>query len=60
MTDKLCQKLDQVEIKQTISPIKFKDEAINKIQGKNINFGKRSFIFYLPKISIKTFFFKFL
>ena len=45
MTEKLYQKLDQVEIKQTISPIRFKDEAINKIQRKNINFGKRSFIF---------------
>ena len=45
MTEKLYQELDQVEIKQTISPIRFKDEAINKIQRKNINFGKRSYIF---------------
>lgn len=45
MTEKLYQKLDQVEMKQTISPIRFKDEAINKVQRKNINFEKRSYIF---------------
>ncbi len=45
MTEKLYQKLEQVEIKQTIAPIRFKDEAINKIKKQNIEFRKRSFIF---------------
>mgnify|MGYP003119098082 FL=1 len=45
MTEKLYQKLDQVKIEQTISPIRFKDEAINKVRKEHINFGKRSFIF---------------
>ncbi len=44
-TEKLYQKLEQVEIKQTIAPIRFKDEAINKIKKQNIEFRKRSFIF---------------
>jgi hypothetical protein len=52
MTEKLYHKLDQVEIRQTVSPIRFKDEAINKIQRKNINFGNRSFIF-IPFIVFK-------
>jgi hypothetical protein len=37
MTEKLDQKLDQVKIKQA-SPIRFKDEAINKIRKQNIVF----------------------
>ena len=45
MTEKLYQTLSQVKIEQTILKIRFKDEAINKIQKKNIHFGKRSFIF---------------
>jgi len=36
MTEKLYPELEQVEIKQTIPQIKFKDKAINKIQRKNI------------------------
>ena len=40
----LGQKLGQVDIKQT-RPIRFKDEAINKIKKQNINFGKRSYVF---------------
>ena len=31
MTEKLYQKLDQVEIKQSISPIRFKNQKINQI-----------------------------
>ena len=51
MTEKLDQKLDQVEIKQTrsetdkLDPIRFKDEAINKIRKQNIVWGKRSELF---------------
>ena len=41
MTEKLDQKLDQVEIHQT-SPIRFKDDAINKIRKQNITWGKRA------------------
>ena len=40
----LGHKLGQVDIKQT-RPIRFKDEAINKIKKQNIDFGKRSYIF---------------
>ena len=42
--EKLVPELEQVKIKQT-SPIRFRDEAINKIRKQNINFGKRSYIF---------------
>ena len=51
MTEKLDHELDQVKIKQTstknenLEPIRFRDEAINKIKKANINFGKRSYIF---------------
>ena len=34
MTEKLGHELDQVKIKQT-SPIRFRDEAINKIRKQN-------------------------
>ena len=44
-TQKLDQKLDQVDIKQT-RPIRFKDDAINKIKKQNIDFGKRSYVFF--------------
>ena len=44
MTDKLDQKLDQANIAQT-SPIRFKDEAINKIRKQNIIWGKRTDLF---------------
>ena len=43
--EKLDQKLDQVDIKQT-RPIRFKDDAINKIKKQNIDFGKRSYVFF--------------
>ena len=42
---KLGQRLGQVDIKQTM-PIRFKDEAINKIKKQNIDFGKRSYVFF--------------
>ena len=45
MTEKLYSQLDQVEIKQTITPIRFRDDTINKIKKQNINFGKRSYVF---------------
>ncbi len=39
------EKLGQVKIKQTM-PIRFKDEAINKIKKQNIDFGKRFYVFF--------------
>ena len=48
MTEKLDHKLEQVEIKQTrseIEPIRFKDEAINKVRKENYVFGKRLNLF---------------
>ena len=44
-TEKLYPELYQVKIKQTITPIRFKDEAINKVKKQNIEFGKRAYIF---------------
>ena len=44
MTEKLDRKLDQVKIKQT-SPIRFKDEAINKIRKQNIDWDKKKDLF---------------
>ncbi len=41
--EKLLPELEQVKIKQT-SPIRFRDEAINKILRKNINL-KKKFLF---------------
>ena len=48
--EKLDTKLDQVEIKQTrtsIKPIRFKDDAINKVRKDNYVFGKRPNL-YIP------------
>ena len=48
ITDELDQKLDHAEIKQTrqkIEPIRFRDEAINRIRKQNINFERRLDIF---------------
>jgi len=45
MTEKLEHKLEQVEIKQTrtpTKPIRFKDDAINKVRKENYVFGKKS------------------
>ena len=47
---KLDRELDQVEIKQT-SPIRFKDDAINKIRKQNIVWNKRTDIFIPFKVS---------
>ncbi|MBC8303548.1 MAG: site-specific integrase [Pelagibacterales bacterium] len=47
-TEKLEHKLEQGEIKQTrtpLGPIRFKDEAINKINKRNIIFGKKPHLF---------------
>ena len=48
MTEKLDPQLDQAKIKQTgttIDPIRFRDEAINKVKKQNINFNKKPYIF---------------
>ena len=47
-TEKLEEKLEEVKIKQTrrkIDPIRFKDEAINKVKKENYVFGKLKEIF---------------
>ena len=54
MTEKLETKLEQVEIKQTrdkVEPIRFKDDAINKIKKDNYNFGKKRFKYIPFKVS---------
>ena len=49
--EKLVPELEQVKIKQT-SPIRFRDEAINKIRKQNFNFeNKRDF--FIPFIVSK-------
>jgi hypothetical protein len=48
MTEKLEEKLEEVKIKQTrrkIDPIRFKDEAINKVKKENYVFGKLKELF---------------
>ena len=43
-TEKLDTKLEQVEIKQTrslVEPIRFTENAINKVRKENYIFGKR-------------------
>jgi hypothetical protein len=47
---KLVRELDQIEIKQT-SPIRFKDDAINKVRKQNIVWNKRTDIFIPFKVS---------
>jgi len=46
-------RLDQVEIKQTrsqsIKPIRFKEDAINKVRKENYVFGKKPNLF-IPSI----------
>jgi len=47
-TQKLEEKLEEVKIKQTrrkIDPIRFKEEAINKIKKENFEFGKLKELF---------------
>ena len=57
MTKKLETELEQVEIKQTrdkVEPIRFKDDAINKIKKENYNFGKKRFKYIPFKVSKDT------
>ena len=49
--EKLVPELEQVKIKQT-SPIRFRDEAINKIRKQNFNFEKKR-DFFIPFIVSK-------
>ena len=42
--EKLVPKLEQVKIKQT-SPIRFRDETINKIRKEQFKFGKKRDLF---------------
>jgi len=54
-TEKLEPQLETVEIKQTrdrVKPIRFKDDAINKVKKDNYNFGKKRFK-YIPFIVSK-------
>tara|TARA_R110002020_G_scaffold303443_1_gene518881 strand:+ start:1277 stop:3001 length:1725 start_codon:yes stop_codon:yes gene_type:complete len=54
-TEKLDTELDRVEIKQTrdkINPIRFKDEAINKVRKENYVFGKKRYL-YIPFLADK-------
>ena len=54
MTEKLEPQLETVEIKQTrdkVKPIRFRDDAINKIRKDNYNLGKKRFKFIPFKVS---------
>jgi len=54
MTEKLETQLETVEIKQTrgkVKPIRFRDDAINKIRKDNYNLGKKRFKFIPFKVS---------
>ena len=59
MTEKLDQKLDQVEIEQTrpkkqkIDPIRFKDEAINKVRKENFSWEVKQTDLFIPFIVSK-------
>ena len=56
-TEKLDHTLEQVDIKQTrsnIDPIRFKDEAINKVRKENYTFGKRGNLFIPFSVSKDT------
>ena len=56
-TQKLDHSLEQVDIKQTrskIDPIRFKDEAINKVRKENYTFGKRGNLFIPFSVSKDT------
>jgi hypothetical protein len=55
MTEKLEPQLETVEIKQTrdkVKPIRFRDDAINKVRKENYSFGKKRFK-YIPFIVSK-------
>ncbi len=52
--EKLETPLETVEIKQTrdkVEPIRFRDEAINKVKKENYNFGKKRFKYIPFKVS---------
>ena len=57
-TEKLETQLETVEIKQTrdkIEPIRFRDEAINKIKKEHYNFNKKvSYSFHLRWVMTAT------
>ena len=51
----LDKKLDEAEIKQTrqkVSPIRFKEEAINKVKKQNYDVGNKKDLF-IPRDMIK-------
>ncbi len=53
-TEKLETPLEKVGIKQTrdkVEPIRFRDEAINKVKKENYNFGKKRFKYIPFKVS---------
>jgi len=53
-TEKLETQLETVEIEQTrdkVEPIRFRDEAINKVKKENYNFGKKRFKYIPFKVS---------
>jgi len=56
MSDKKLEtRLERVEIKQTrdkVEPIRFRDEAINKVKKENYKFGEKRFK-YIPFIVSK-------
>ena len=57
MNAKLDHKLEQAEINQTRSrpdPIRFKDEAINKVRKENYVFGKKTNLFIPFQVSKDT------
>lgn len=54
---KLETALEKAEIKQTrdkVEPIRFKDDAINKVKKENYNFGKKRFKYIPFKVSKDT------
>ena len=56
-TEKLETGLEKVEIKQTrdkLDPIRFRDDAINKVRKENYNFGKKRFKYIPFKVSKDT------
>ena len=56
-TEKLETGLEKVEIKQTrdkVDPIRFRDDAINKVRKENYNFGKKRFKYIPFKVSKDT------
>ena len=57
MTEKLDNKLEDKEIKQTrepVKPIRFREEYINKVNKENYIFGKKKDIFVPFSVSKDT------